>query len=265
MVSDVFPTPVSLCWKIWHNSFYLVGGFTFLFGSLCYLPSASKYIAGGWLFTIGSAAFTFCDIFEWWKNNRVGCAFDSKYKIAYQKHVESKGFPSLSSPEYSSPYWRFKRSEQGLNFFASVVGSALYLIGSVLFIPSTNGVILGTWIFIIGSAFIAFSQSWKLYRSGCSTQDDHVSSTNSKKSADSYFRCSTVFSDKPVFGIDFGAGMGGVFYFFGSVYFLNDSTLLLASILFTLGGASFLVSGLCMSYKYFCTKNTADALLNNIV
>lgn len=58
----------------------------------------------------------------------------------------------------------YKRAEMGINFFFSVIGSTLYLLGSIFFIPSTNKIVLGEWLFIYGSLIIFFSQLWKNYR-----------------------------------------------------------------------------------------------------
>jgi len=286
---STYPAAVSKCWKIWHNSLYFVGGTTFLLGSMCYLPKISAYLTGGWLFTIGSAAFTFTDIFEWLKNNHVGCAFDARYSQSYQDHCEKLGFPAKASVEYGSWYWAWTRAAPGINFFVSVIGSTLYLIGSVLFIPPST-IVTGTWVFIYGSAFIYCSQGWKLYRSGCAVHDGSPSlppRTQDSQSASSYggmatavgnntpstavvynptFSLATMFQDGPVFGIDFGAGIGGLFYFFGSIFFLPayadvENMPFWAAVLFICGGASFFASGLCMFYKYFIAKDATESLL----
>lgn len=73
-----FPSTVenSLNWRIWHGINYMIGGITFLFGSLAYLPSIDPKINGdvvaGWLYTIGSTAFLFADLTEW-NHYRYGC------------------------------------------------------------------------------------------------------------------------------------------------------------------------------------------------
>lgn len=45
----------------------------------------------------------------------------------------------------------------GLNFFTSVTGSFLYLVGSIMFIPGTNLLLSGEWSFIFGSAFVVIA------------------------------------------------------------------------------------------------------------
>lgn len=49
-----YPEPLSLIWRINHTIAYLIGGITFFFGSIQYLPWINNYVLGGWLFTIGS-------------------------------------------------------------------------------------------------------------------------------------------------------------------------------------------------------------------
>lgn len=151
--------PLSLLWRINHTIPYLIGGTTFLLGSYQYFPSVSDYVLGGWLFTIGSVGFLYADLNEWWKNNRVGCAFDEDYRDDFELHVGRYFDPP------SSICGRFQRAENGLNFAFSAFGSLLYLIGSIMFIPSMDAMVTGTIVFIPGSLVIFFSQTWKLYLS----------------------------------------------------------------------------------------------------
>ncbi len=286
-----FPADQSHTWKLSHNIPYLFGGLTFLLGSCCYLPKYAAYELGGWLFTLGSAAFTFTDIFEWLKNNHVGCFADKGFEDSYAAYVMKRGQPGPNdTAEWNSLYWRFKRAEPGINFFMSVIGSTLYLIGSILFIPSFQAMETGTWIFIYGSAVIFMSQSWKLYRAGCEPNEEvsidstgiggtvASSGTNPLASLDAAkinnsknmngsigelrsftvpsFYLSTMFSDLTAFGIDFGAGAGGFMYFIGSIYFLpeydvSDSVTIFAAAFFIMGGSLFFFSGICMSLLYF--------------
>lgn len=53
-VSYKYPQPLSLVWRINHTIAYLIGGITFLYGSIQYLPWINNFTLGGWLFTIGS-------------------------------------------------------------------------------------------------------------------------------------------------------------------------------------------------------------------
>lgn len=230
----IYPQPLTLSWRIIHAIPYLIGGTTFLFGSLCYFTGgntlAGDYEAGGWLFTIGSVGFLFADIFEWNKNNRVGC-LDSKQERVEWEHLNS-GYLSRKSLLGLCGLTGLQRAENGINFAYSALGSLLYLIGSIMFIPSLDSLALGTWIFIIGSAIIFTSQMWKLYR------------------------YESFADDVPGVNVDLWAGLGGLAYAVGSVQFLpeydtSDFATNVAATWFTLGGAAFTLSGLFIVYRYF--------------
>ena len=243
--------PLTLTWRVNHTIPYLIGGTTFLAGSYQYLPSVSNYELGGWLFTIGSVGFLYADLNEWWKNNRVGCAFDDDYRDDFEKQLGNRFDPS------SSFCGKFQRAENGLNFALSAVGSLLYLIGSILFIPELNATVMGTIIFIPGSFIIFLSQMIKLYRAGC------VYSTGTRrveKFQHRTFQLRHLTEDLPAVGVDLAAGLGGFAYMIGSYLFLpsvavTDVEITRAAIWFLLGGALFLASGLCLTYRYFCTQN----------
>ena len=283
---STFPEDVSLNWRKFHFFPYLGGGTLFVAGSFQYLPSISKFVLGGWLFTIGSAFFTFTDAFEWWKNNRVGCFAYSDYSDSYDEYnTRVYGYPAKSDSLYKSTYMKYKRATPGLNFFLSLIGSFLYLIGSILFIPEKT-IELGTWVFIYGSACITISQSWKLYRTGCEPATTAIdvgldANANSDADADAdvdpngnvankdidlSFSFKKLVADLPVFGIDFGAGIGGFFYLIGSILFLpmydtTDYIATEAAWLFIIGGFCFFISGCCMGYKYFlANQNHIDSI-----
>ena len=57
-----------------------------------------------------------------------------------------------------------ERGATGLIQLLSTVGSGAYVIGSVYFIPEANNMVLGTWLFIYGSAVIVVAQATKLWR-----------------------------------------------------------------------------------------------------
>ncbi len=239
-----FPQPLSLLWRLVHNACYLCGGICFFFGSMCYFPTISKWVAGGWLFTIGSAGFFLADALEWWTNNRVGCFMDSAYRKSFEK-AQGPFFADASTFK-----GKYQRAENGLNFFTSLCGSTLYLIGSIYYIPSLDALTLGTIIFIIGSAFIYVAQGWKLYRAGCSNED-----APSNRS----FSFSNWRHDPPGIIVDLTAGLGGVCYFVGSFLFLpqydtDDGVTWIGAGWFQAGGTFFLLSGIAMFYRYFFTS-----------
>lgn len=245
---EKYPQPLTLEWRIKHSVAYIIGGTTFVLGSVCYLPNFSHYLFGFYFFTIGSVAFLFADCYEWSKNNHVGCCLDRKYEIDYEKQIDPKFQPKTSL------IGKYQRAENGINFGYSAFGSFLYLVGSILFMPELNTIYIGTIVFIIGSFIIFTSQTWKLYRSG---------TVNQINLQDKTFRLiNLLINDFSASGVDLFAGLGGFFYLIGSIYFLPQYDLTTAdtykaAIFFTLGGFFFFISGLFIMHRYFFTGSYA--------
>lgn len=149
----------SLVWCFIHGINFLMGGVTFIIGSSMYLPhvyqnNVRALTVGGWFFTLGSFCFLLADLQEWWYY-RVGCIFDGRYRPTLEYY--SKILYALPS---NTILGRYERAEAGINSIVSIAGSALYLAGSILFIPDLEKqLVLGEWFFIIGSAFIFVSQA----------------------------------------------------------------------------------------------------------
>ena len=249
--SSVLQRPHSLVWRIIHGIHFLMGGVTFIIGSSMYLPhvyqnNSRALTVGGWFFTVGSFCFLVADLQEWWYY-RLGCIFDGRYRPTLDYY--SKILYVLPS---NTILGRYERAEAGINAVVSIGGSALYLAGSILFIPDLEKeLVLGEWFFIIGSAFIFVSQAWKVYRSGCRNISDRLNRQ---------FHFANVFRDPLVLGIDFFGGLGGVFYFVGTILFLpdlntTDADGLRAAILFLCGGASFTLAGILLQYHYYCARH----------
>ena len=249
-----YPIPLSLSWRILHASLYNVGGITFLLGSLCYLPWMTDYELGGWLFTIGSIGFLFADLLEWYTNNRVGCLDSPLLRAEFEEKM------GIYMDPKETVLGSYQRVENGMNFFYSAIGSFLYLVGSICFIPETDAIVLGTELFIAGSFVIFTSQSWKIYRQGCTNPTVIVDGKNSGNSRlDKSFSFSNYSYDLPALSVDAGAGMGGFFYLVGSVYFLpeydlTDQDTILAAALFTVGGSAFTLSAFAILYRYFVAR-----------
>lgn len=237
-----YPVALSFAWRITHFIPYIIGGTTFLVGSLCYFTEgelAGEFQLGGWLFTIGSVGFLFADIFEWYQNNRVGCIDSSEERQDWERVYGESGskarslFALLGLPA---------RPENAVNFSYSALGSLFYLLGSICFIPQLDAILLGTEIFIVGSVIIFTSQSWKLYR---------------------YESFST---DWPATQVDFWAGIGGLAYCIGSIQFLpaydhTDADTNNAALWFTTGGTAFTLSGIAIFYRYNLTVALNLALI----
>lgn len=237
-----YPEPLTLRWRIFHNFNYLIGGITFAIGSYQYFPGVSDYELGGWLFTIGSLGFAIADAMEWWMNNRVGCYSYAEYEESYEQSVGRFFEPK------STLAGKYQRAELGLNFFLSFTGSSFYLIGSILYIPDLDSIVIGDKIFILGSCIIFIAQGWKLYRCGC---------TNEHNPSDKTFQLANYNADFFGFLVDLCAGLGGVAYFVGSIYFLpqydvSDQITYIAAWWFQVGGVFFFLSGAFMFIRYFC-------------
>jgi hypothetical protein len=191
----------------------------------------------------------------------VGCFCDASMRPAYD--YENAALNSA------------QKAVNGINFFISVLGSFAYLLGSIAYIPAMNALQSGQWLFIYGSALIALSQVAKVLRS-CLAQDYTVATaaTTGTAHADSgvkqqqsssssrgswSFQLSHALQDAPALGVDAFAGIGGVFYLVGTALSLpsncDESDPVCAQLyatVFIAGGASFLVSGLFLNYRYFC-------------
>ena len=232
----------SLTWRLWHGINYMIGGITFVLGSIVYHPAINAKVngdvLGGWLFTVGSAAFLLADLTEW-----------NHFKMGCVTSTDDEG--EISNTFYA----KFRRVEFGLNFFGSTIGSLLYLLGSIFFIPATNMLELGETLFIWGSLIIFFSQAWKCYR---------ASYTNELDDNDKSVRCSNINADFPGFMVDLWAGLGGGFYAYGThvfSYIKTDWDLLLSVYLFIMGGTSFFLSGVFMQYRYFCKEYKRESFV----
>jgi len=236
---DYYLQPLSLLWRINHVIPYLIGGTTFFIGSIYYLPNIANYEIGAILFNIGSAGFLYADINEWWKNNRVGCMFDKHYRASYESQVAC----NMESQE--TMLGKYQRMENGLNYAFSAFGSFLYVVGSIFEIPELNTSIEGTIIYLVGSLVIFISQSWKIYRAGCTDAID----PNEKS-----FQFNNIFTQRISFFVDVNAGLGGFCYFVGSIFFLPSiADSLQGAIWFIFGGFFFSLSGLFLAYRYFGT------------
>jgi hypothetical protein len=147
---------------------------------------------------------------------------------------------------------RCDRAKIGVNFFASVCGSALYLAGCILFIPGFETyALVAQSLIIAGSSAVFLSEAAKLYRSGC---------TSAVNQNDSLFCFHNLFNSIPMLGVDVFAAIGAAFFLIGSVLFLpmfdiddlgNDR----ASGIYVCGGVGFTISGLFLLYDHFCARN----------
>lgn len=253
-----YPDPLSFSWRIIHSIAYFLGGITFLVGSYQYFPFINNYVIGGWLFAIGSAGFFCADATEWWINNRVGCFMYENYARSYEAAIEVEA----DFEDKDTCLGKYQRMENGINFFMSMLGSLLYFIGSIMFIPSLNSISLGTKIFVLGSAVAVIAQSWKIFRAAFNRKRKRNSEDPADKNQNNFrpASCMNWCNDTPGFVIDLLAGLGGFGYFVGSIYFLprfdlTDEDTVIAASWFTAAGACYVISGLITAYRYFFTLN----------
>ncbi len=119
--------------KVWEtiNAFsYKLGGLGFVGGSIFFFPALSKYLAvGDWLFFVGSLLYLLVtghdllEVIKYWRRHQTS---------SFADHIEF------------------------IAAWSYVLGSALFVIGSLCFLPSLGATMLGAWCFIIGSVlFVA--------------------------------------------------------------------------------------------------------------
>ncbi|CAF0823856.1 unnamed protein product [Adineta steineri] len=249
---NLLEAPYSIIWRILHGISYLIGGLTFICGSCMYFTKViAEYDqalnAGAWFYIVGSAAFLIADLQDWFYY-RIGLFIISKHRkennaASNTNHVDKE--PKTCSD-------RYRRIQIDLNYLGSILGSILYLAGSVLFLPKfSDDIIAGDVLFITGSAAIFLSEAWKIYRLAC---------TNAVDPNDIHFHFQNVRHNLQAIFISFFAGLGGVFYFVGTILFLPQYTSTdfgenRAAALFLCGGIFFSLAGLLLQYRYFCRCN----------
>lgn len=120
--------PESKSHKLWEtiNAFsYKLGGVAFIAGSVFFYPALSRYLAiGDWLFFAGSLLYLMVT------------GHDLLEVLKYWRHHHTETFADRIELVAAWSY---------------VLGSVLFTIGSLCFLPSLDATTLGSWCFIIGS------------------------------------------------------------------------------------------------------------------
>ncbi len=228
----------------------MLGGLCLIAGSCMYFTIIIRHYAmastaGGWLLSIGSFFLLLTDLQEWW-HNRIGCCFDRKYRDVYEIFHKNRFQHSRSSIVV-----RLERTNIGTNSFMAACGSALYLAGSILLIPTFEKyVVLGDWLIIVGSTIIFLSAIWKIYRAG------HI---NVADPYDHRFRLGNILNDISALSIDVFVAFGGAFYFLGVILSLpnfntNDFHMNLSAAFCVAGGTSFFLASIFLQYHYYCKE-----------
>lgn len=251
-----YPTPLSFWWRLTHFLCYINGGVTFFFGSLLLYTSLSAPVTSSVLYTFGSVTFLIADTMEWLTNNHVGCFWYADYEDSYEAAIQDM----MDGRETSSGKWQ--RAEVGVNFFVSAIGSFFYLVGSSLFLPDISLPVQGLYCFIVASVHIIIAQVWKLYRAGLAPEQGTTSASllSVKQRPKLIFSVTNYSADLPGFFVDFFVIFGAAGYLIGSPIFLptydvNSTINDAAATVFTLGGFFYVLSGIAMAYRYFCTLN----------
>ncbi|WP_189573910.1 YrhK family protein [Marinobacter zhanjiangensis] len=119
----------SFFWEGVNASTYIFGALCFVVGSVFFLPTFQKYsAAGAWLFIIGSLIYL---------------------AVSLHDFAETLIFYRINRQRGSKTILEF------LTLTGYVIASALFLLGSICFLPSVLKEDWGAWGFIIGSALFA--------------------------------------------------------------------------------------------------------------
>ncbi|KAJ1425794.1 hypothetical protein B484DRAFT_88312 [Ochromonadaceae sp. CCMP2298] len=231
----------SIHWRVRHILLYAVGGIIFIVGSCFYVPKSKDYTVGGILYTVGSILLFSADAQEWWKNKRIGCAFDAKYRDEFER-IEGGNFP----PPHTL-LGQVMRAETGLYYAATAFGSLLFIVGSILLIPSSGAFRDGAVVFVLGCAIVVAASAAKIWERG------RIKTPGSGE-AETHFKLSNLSDDRLFVGKEISAGVGALLYLVGSIYFLpacaNESY---GAGLFIIGSLFYMVSAMFLYCRYFCT------------
>lgn len=112
-------------WETFNAQCYKLGGFTFVAGSFFFFPLLSPYIAvGDWLFFAGSIAYL------------IVTGHDLLEVIKYWRHHDTDTFADHIEFVAAGSY---------------VLGTLMFVGGSLCFLPSLEWIVPGSWCFILGS------------------------------------------------------------------------------------------------------------------
>lgn len=113
-------------WETFSAISYKLGGLAFIGGSVFFFPQLADYLViGDWLFCAGSLLYLFVT------------GHDLLEVTKYWRHHDTDTF--ADHIEFVCA-WSY------------VIGSAMFVIGSLCFLPGLDATVLGAWLFIIGSA-----------------------------------------------------------------------------------------------------------------
>ena len=272
------PKEFSFLWRLVHSVLCTIGGIAFLLGTTQYYPTIDRARRGAILFIIGGACFFISDSMDVFAS----CHISRMLTQAQQQITEEKmsSFPSdyTQIESTSNCSESVLGGEESLNSILATVGSILYFLGCILFLPELKMVMYGDILFIPGSIIIITAQVWRVYRAGTTSFESSSSSSSRNRSrsnsSDSNsssrriricdgedrtpFSISNLMrSERSVLISDISLGIGAIAFLVGTVLFLpafdtSNAVTGDAVYAFLLGSILFTNTGLCLFYKYFC-------------
>ena len=219
---DHLDIATTMWWRVLHGVAFFIGGSTFIVGSaLFFFPSVPNYLfISAVFYIVGSFGFLFVDLQEFFT-------------------------------------YRDNSNLLRTNISLSATGSLFYVIGSVGFLPSVydTTAMVGIWGFILGSAFIFGSQSWKVTRIIREDLAETDESGAKRTGFTSLRNCS-----KTAIGVEADAGLGALMFLIGTVMYLVNleagSVLVFDIIIWIwiLGSIFFTIGSLFLNYRHFLMK-----------
>lgn len=189
-------------WHVRYAFCYCVGGFAFLGGSILFYPAIYVKLgadfAAAWLWTLGSAAFLVADLTEW---------------------VHVRGGDEGCGDTYNS--------------LLSATGSTIYLVGSLLYVPTWINFYWGGLLYVVGSSVICISQTIRLLRAAIAV---------------------TLLADIPAAIADFLNLLGGFWFLISSTCSIGvrgfcDGNIV--ATMYTVGALCFTAASFAMQYRNF--------------
>ena len=129
LMSDHPAGHLHFTWESVNAILYLIGGFTFIIGSIFFLPAYERLITiGVLLYFCGSFLYVVVTVHD---------LFESINHLKCQDQIQSMHlFELFAATLYTS-------------------GTLLFIVGSLLFLPQVDLIAFGAWCFIVGSTFFS--------------------------------------------------------------------------------------------------------------
>jgi hypothetical protein len=148
------------------------------------------------------------------------------------------------------------------NICMSMTGSALYVAGSAGFLPSVAAAAprLGVWGFVLGSAFIGWSQLWKTHRIGGGEEAAGGGSGGSGGGPGFSLAAFASRDAATAAGVELSAGLGALCFLFGTLLYdagpLEGPASVLRPVLWTwvAGSCWFTLGGACLAFRHFVMR-----------